>query len=138
MSKSKQVFACLEFPPDLVTFTEEILNGKLHFLCSVSCRSTKRSPWKVSENSQGKKPVGVFYKAYIDFIKKHTGKCIFLWMLQNTSDSTFQKIFTILLLLRSSHMRCSIKKGVLKNLAKFTGAGVSFLTKSHAGGLQQY
>ena len=22
--------------PDLVTFTEEILNGKLHFLCSVS------------------------------------------------------------------------------------------------------
>ena len=23
-----------QFPPDLVTFTEEILNGKLHFLCS--------------------------------------------------------------------------------------------------------
>ena len=27
----------LEFPEDLVTFTEEILNGKLHFLCSVYC-----------------------------------------------------------------------------------------------------
>ena len=25
-----------QFPADLVTFTEEILNGKLHFLCSVS------------------------------------------------------------------------------------------------------
>ena len=25
------------FPADLVTFTEQILNGKLHFLCSVSC-----------------------------------------------------------------------------------------------------
>ena len=25
-----------QFPTDLVTFTEEILNGKLHFLCSVS------------------------------------------------------------------------------------------------------
>ena len=25
-----------KFPPDLVTFTEEILNGKLHFLCSAS------------------------------------------------------------------------------------------------------
>ena len=25
-----------EKPADLVTFTEEILNGKLHFLCSVS------------------------------------------------------------------------------------------------------
>ena len=24
-----------QFPADLVTFTEEILNGKLHFLCSV-------------------------------------------------------------------------------------------------------
>ena len=25
-----------QFPIDLVTFTEEILNGKLHFLCGVS------------------------------------------------------------------------------------------------------
>ena len=25
---------------DLVTFTEEILNGKLHFLCSVACTET--------------------------------------------------------------------------------------------------
>ena len=25
-----------QFPADLVTFTEEILNGKLHFLCSVT------------------------------------------------------------------------------------------------------
>ena len=25
-----------KFPADLVTFTEEILNGKLHFLCSVN------------------------------------------------------------------------------------------------------
>ena len=26
-----------QFPADLVTFTEEILNGKLHFLCSDKC-----------------------------------------------------------------------------------------------------
>ena len=25
----------MQFPANLVTFTEEILNGKLHFLCSV-------------------------------------------------------------------------------------------------------
>ena len=25
-----------QFPADLVTFTEEILNGKLHFFCAVS------------------------------------------------------------------------------------------------------
>ena len=24
-----------QLPPDLVTFTEELLNGKLHFLCNV-------------------------------------------------------------------------------------------------------
>ena len=27
-----------QFPADLVTFTEEILNGKLHFLCSVKLK----------------------------------------------------------------------------------------------------
>ena len=27
-----------EFPADLVTFTEKILNGKLHFLCSESAK----------------------------------------------------------------------------------------------------
>ena len=26
-----------QFPADLVTFNEKILNGKLHFLCSVYC-----------------------------------------------------------------------------------------------------
>ena len=26
-----------KFPADLVTFTEQILNGKLHFLCSDTC-----------------------------------------------------------------------------------------------------
>ena len=26
-----------EWTPNLVTFTEEVLSGKLHFLCSVSC-----------------------------------------------------------------------------------------------------
>ena len=30
----KDFFEFLQFPANLVTFTEEILNGKLHFLCS--------------------------------------------------------------------------------------------------------
>ena len=34
-----------QFPADLVTFTEEILNGKLHFLCSVKFWFLKTS-WK--------------------------------------------------------------------------------------------
>ena len=32
-----------QFPADLVTFTEEILTGKLHFLCSVSCEISKHN-----------------------------------------------------------------------------------------------
>ena len=38
---------------DLVTFTEEIRSGKLHFLCSVmseSYHSTEKSGWKVFED----------------------------------------------------------------------------------------
>ena len=30
-----------QFPADLVTFTEEIINGKLHLLCSVSLSAFK-------------------------------------------------------------------------------------------------
>ena len=29
-----------QFPTDLVTFTEEILNGKHHFLCSVTLENS--------------------------------------------------------------------------------------------------
>ena len=31
---TKSAVSCFQFPADLVTFTEEILDGKLHFLCS--------------------------------------------------------------------------------------------------------
>ena len=39
--KSAQICSNPQFPEDLVTFTEEILNGKLHFLCSVMSFVTK-------------------------------------------------------------------------------------------------
>ena len=32
-----------KFPADLVTFTEETLNGKLHFLCCEYCTGTRDS-----------------------------------------------------------------------------------------------
>ena len=36
-----------QFPADLVTFTEEILNGKLHFLCSdITCNVLLLQFWK--------------------------------------------------------------------------------------------
>ena len=34
--------SCTKFPADLVTFTEEILNGKLHFLCIVKKRRSQK------------------------------------------------------------------------------------------------
>ena len=35
-----------QFPVDLVIFTEEILNGKLHFLCSAIRLATNEKSWK--------------------------------------------------------------------------------------------
>ena len=48
----------LQFPADFVTFTEEILKGKLLFFCSVCEICTKlkintkeRRPWRLSDDS---------------------------------------------------------------------------------------
>ena len=38
----------LQFPADLVTFTEEILNGKLNFLCSENSFVQKKERKKLS------------------------------------------------------------------------------------------
>ena len=34
----------LQFPADLVKFTEEIVNGKLHFLCNVNQKKIPPKP----------------------------------------------------------------------------------------------
>ena len=39
-----------QFPADLVTFTEKIFNGKLHFLCSVSCEFCYFFPEQLVQN----------------------------------------------------------------------------------------
>ena len=43
MKLSIKDFSSKQETADLVTFTEEILNGKLHFLCSVRCRIKART-----------------------------------------------------------------------------------------------
>ena len=50
----------IQFPADMLTFTEEILNGKLHFLCSVlpgdnaevfgNFKNFKQKDWFCHEN----------------------------------------------------------------------------------------
>ena len=39
---------------DLVTFTEEILNGKLHFLCSENNKHYSRGPYKIAEKNKSR------------------------------------------------------------------------------------
>ena len=41
-----------QFPADLVTFTEEILNGKLHFLCSGYSNTNNKDPETITLLSQ--------------------------------------------------------------------------------------
>ena len=38
-----------QFPTDLVTFTEEIVNGKLHFLCSVNIFTNRNKAQQLSQ-----------------------------------------------------------------------------------------
>ena len=54
-----------QFSADLVTLTEEILNGRLQFLCSVECE-IKRMVFKVFLDSRMKNSVlyGVFFKSF--------------------------------------------------------------------------
>ena len=40
----------LQFPVDLVTFTEEILNGKLRFLCSGTSLSLHKFLWSACDS----------------------------------------------------------------------------------------
>ena len=42
-----------ELPADLVTFTGEILNGKLHFLCIVACYHVRQKPQRFVKLSNG-------------------------------------------------------------------------------------
>ena len=80
---------------DLVTFTEKILNRKLHFLCSVKCRSRRLQMFF---------KIGVFEKSTI-FTGKHLHWSLFLIKLQAWRPATLVK--------RLQHMCFSV------NIAKF-------------------
>ena len=75
---------------DLVTFTEKILYGKLHFLSSVLY---------VNDLPQSLSEVGSYLYAEDTYI---------FYQYEDRRR-------------RSSHRRCSVRKGVLRNFAKFTG-----------------
>ena len=62
-----------QFPADLVTLIEEILNGKLHFLCSVSCSrhvfQTSTKDHEVSWQSRFQDVLWRFWKDRRDLFK---------------------------------------------------------------------
>ena len=92
-----------QIPVDLVTFTEEILNGKLHFLCSVDRENLHifRKTWgvskKISENLwvmiiiKVTKLQGFTLSLLDKFLKNPQGMVKFMrtHFLQSTSDDYF-------------------------------------------------
>ena len=63
-----------QFLVDLVTFTEEVLNGKLHSLCNVSCLNSKRLKFGVQKSGRySDKYLTVFipYLLFLSFCKTH-------------------------------------------------------------------
>ena len=72
-----------QFPADLVTFTEEILNGKLHFLCNVSNLvryETIFGNWK---------PFKIDEKCFLQV------KCFLCWQVEKWLDKKYKVSFKI-------------------------------------------
>ena len=65
-----------EVPTDLVTFTEEILNGKHHFLCSESLKKAltilAKPPSQILDRVLTK--YGVYFGPYFPVFSPNTGK----------------------------------------------------------------
>ena len=91
----------------LVTVTEEILHGKLHFLCiALTFNKTYLNLQKVSRD------FAFVNNTRLCFLNKTSTQLL------NSETMILEIIFRIL---RSTHRRCSVKKGVLGNFAKSTG-----------------
>ena len=125
----------LQLAADLVTFTEEILNGKLHFLWRVWCISA--APL-ITPNRQnfGFKAVNyisrvfewlgktfvalgnitliVIYSPIVLYFQFVLVALIKFAIIGNSSHCISQRVW------KSSHRRCSVKQ-VLMKLSKFTG-----------------
>ena len=109
----------------------------IHFFISTNSVKTKRLKLiKIRENKRNDKCFnnrGYSLFFLMGIFLNH------LWLIPNILKWQDCKIFTKLVpsqtLLRSSHWRCSVKKGAFKNLRKFTGKHLCwshFSIKSHA------
>ena len=67
MLNTNVVVLCFKLESDLVTFTEKILNGKLHFLCSDCCMSIRN----ISFIKKQKQPSKGLLKVCSKFIGEH-------------------------------------------------------------------
>ena len=83
-----------QFPADLVTFTEEIFNGKLHFLCSVTTIHLKKPLilctvrlWICA------KPNILLYKEFMDTLFNRGSARIVLFRLDSVKKMSFSPLF---------------------------------------------
>ena len=59
----------VNFPADLVTFTDEILNGRLHFLCSVKTSEMGKIPFHCKPRYQLKSTSDFYSLGFSYYIK---------------------------------------------------------------------
>ena len=136
-----------QFPADLVTITDEILNGKLHFQCSGSyvtsdfnphCKNQVKKIFQSRDKSKTMvKKIFFFISIFPRTLQKKNGMKIFEKL--GNGWRIVSDIFSFSTKHRSSHQRCSVKKVFLKISQKEnTCTGVSFLIKLQAEGLQLF
>ena len=100
-TKSAVMWPYLQFPADLVTFTQEIFSGKLHFWCS-ECKTDRELFRGVFRTCQTSKiecsaKIGNSSKTVNYFHKTLQHKCltvfwICLWSLTKTKPKSWKKI----------------------------------------------
>ena len=97
-------------PADLVTFTEEILNGKLHSLCSVNCFCGKVNRRKVLSFISSRGHYQRFSPSQVSDTRR-TG----YEPAQSLTSGVAESIFTTLVTTIPRHHYSKISRVVLKN-----------------------
>ena len=85
---------CIQFPADLVTFIEKILNEKLHFMCSIITKLELKTTCR-SRTIYICARVSFLIKLQVSglqlYWKRGSGTGIFLWILRNFKNTFFTK-----------------------------------------------
>ena len=84
-----------QFPADLVTFSEETLNAKLHFLCS-DCQNLKNSSFLIHLDIYNKWMMRRFGIQKVKLCKTNLILRLWIWLIQSNHDKLNKKYSYIL------------------------------------------